>query len=332
MRKLMLLGLLLVVFTQAGVFAKEDNTAVWSATQMGMIFKFERQKDDVLERIRKTDEMILKAQNLISRAQAADNAAAETIAIRALQSAQETKRKYEQKKIQIEKNSAYVHNRMADKSGMNMKIGGMVTQHTGRVQVTSGKPPYDTVLLDGDRAGYFEEGDTLSTYNNSRAEIECFDGRGTLKIGEYSSVKMEKKDETTEALNLIKGKIYVAVEKIEALEKWAQEKGSQLADDPDEFLKKEFKKIEARTKQYSKKFEVRTPSGSGAVRGTTFTVTINDTGTTVFEMIEGRVDVTNQKTSEVLSIKGGEKITIAPDGTSTIEASRIEPSREWWEK
>lgn len=332
MRKLMMLGLLLMVFTQAGISANEDNTAVWSATQMGMIFKFERQKDDVLERIRKTDEIILKAQNLISRAQAADNAAAEAIAIRALQSAQETKRKYEQKKIQIEKNSAYVHNRMADKSGMNMKIAGMVTQHTGRVQVTSGKPPYDTVLLDGDRAGYFEEGDTLSTYNNSSVEIECFDGRGTLKIGEYSSVKMEKKDETTEALNLIKGKIYVAVEKIEALEKWAQEKGSQLTDDPDEFLKKEFKKIEAHTKQYSKKFEVRTPSAVTSARGTAFTVTTNDAGATVVEMIEGIVDVTNLKTFAVSSIKGGEKITIEPDGTSTIEASRIEPSREWWGK
>ncbi|MDD4856179.1 MAG: hypothetical protein PHU41_10100, partial [Sulfuricurvum sp.] len=201
MRKLMMVGLFLMIFMQAGILAKEDNTTAWSATQMGMIFKFERQKDEIIERIRKTDEMILKAQNLISRAQAAENAAAETIANRALQTAQETKRKYEQKKIQIEKNSAYIHNKMADKSGMNMKIAGMVTQHTGRVQVTSGKPPYDTVALDGDRAGYFEEGDTLSTYNNSSAEIECFDGRGTLKVGEYSSVKMEKKDETTEALN-----------------------------------------------------------------------------------------------------------------------------------
>lgn len=302
----------------------ENSDAEWSATQMELVFKFVRQRDEAIAGIRKADETIAKARNLISRAQAADNKAAEMIATRALQTAQESKRRYEQKKIQSEKNSAYIRNRMADKSGMNMKIAGMVTQHTGRVQVTSGKSPYDTIPLDGDQAGYFEEEDTISTYDNSSAEIECFDGRGTLKIGEYSSVKMEKKDATTEALSLIKGKIHIAVEKAEAVESWLENQATTAA--------KELRKIIARSEHFRKKFEVRTPSGSGAVRSTTFTVTINDTGATVFEMLEGNLDVTNLKTSAVTSIKGGEKITINPDGSSIIEASRIEPSREWWEK
>ena len=310
----------------------ENSDAQWSAAQMSLLFKFVRQRDEAIAGIRKADETIAKAQNLISRAQAADNKAAETVAVRALQTAQETKHRYEQKKIQVEKNSAYVRNRMANKIGMDTRIAGMVTQHSGRVHVSSGKPPYETVPLNTDQAGYFEEGDTISTYNNSGALIECFDGRGTLKIGEYSSVKMEKKDVTTEALTLMKGKIHIAIEKAEALEQWADDKGSQLVDDPDKFLQKEFGALRANVKKYSKKFEVRTPSAVTSARGTAFTVTTDDTGATVVEMIQGVVDVSNLKTSAVSSLKEGEKITIAQDGTSVLEANRMEPSKEWWGK
>jgi FecR protein len=332
MKKGILIGLLLMVCMQIGIFAKEDNNAAWSATQMGMIFKFERQRDDVLARIRNADETILKAQNLISRAQAADNAAAETIANRALQTAQETKHQYALKQVQIEKNIVYVRNRMADKSGMDMKIGGIITQHTGRVQYTSGKPPYETMSLEGDRAGYLEEGDSVLTYGNSSAEIQFLDGRGTLKIGEYSSVKVDKKDATTESLSLVKGKIHVAVEKAEAFGAWVDEKAQRLGDDPMGFSEAELKGGITKLKNYSKKFEVRTPAAICAVRGTTFTVTTNEAGETVVEMIEGSVDVTNLKTTVVSSVKGGEKITIGMDGSAVIEASRIEPSRVWWEQ
>src|SRR3989339_1119344 len=103
--------LVFITFVNAGWAAAPQSLNNADGTNpLGMIFKFERQRDEVIAGIRKADETIAKAQNLISRAHAADNKAAETIAIRALQTAQEAKRKYEQKKIQIEKNSAYVHN------------------------------------------------------------------------------------------------------------------------------------------------------------------------------------------------------------------------------
>lgn len=332
MRKWVIIGLAMLGLIQVGAWANEENSGLWSATQMGMIFKFERQRDDVSERIHNADKTILKVQNLISRAQIADNTAAEAIANRALRTAQETKRQYELKRVQIEKNIAYVRNRMADKSGIDIKIGGIITQHTGRVQYTSGKPPYETTSLKGDNAGYFEEGDTVSTYGNSSAEIQFLDGRGTLKIGEYSSVKVEKKDASTEALSLVKGKIHVAVEKAEAFGTWVDEKAQRLSDDPMGFSEAELKEGIAHLKNYHKKFEVRTPAAVCAVRGTTFTVTTDEAGRTVIEMIEGRVEVTNLKTSIVSGVKGGEKITIGTDGSSVIEASRIEPSHTWWEQ
>lgn len=309
----------------------EISDTDWLTLQQGMLFKFERQRDEAIAGIRKADEKIVKAQNLISRAQAADNKAAETIAIRALQTAQETKRRYEQKKIQIEKNSAYVRNRMADKSGMNMKIAGMVTQHTGRVQVTSGKSPYETIPLDRDQAGYFEEGDTIETYDNSQAQIQFLDGRGSMTIGEYSRVKMEKKDPYSETISLAKGTIHTAIDKAEVFEAWIEKQAEMAADDPNKMLEYDFRAIRAWVKNKSKKFEIRTGSGTASVRGTTFTMGVDEAGTTIIELIEGELAVTNAKTSSVTILKGGEKMTLSSDGTAYVEPLKL-PSQGWWEQ
>ncbi len=72
-------------------------------TQIGMIFKFEQQREVIIEKIRKTDEMITKASNLIARSQTAGNSAAEGIALKAQQKAQENKRQLNSKNFKLTK-------------------------------------------------------------------------------------------------------------------------------------------------------------------------------------------------------------------------------------
>ncbi len=303
----------------------------WSATQLAMIFKFEQQRESALQNIRKADETIAKADSLIARARAAGNSAAEGVALMALQKAQATKRQHELKKLQIDKNIAYVRNRMNERSGYDAKIAGMVTNHTGRVRVVSGKPPYEAVAMDAEYPGYFEEGDTIETYGNSRAEVQFLDGRGSMTIGEYSRVKMEKKDALSETLSLVKGKIHASVEKAEAFEAWLEKQAQMAAEDPNKLLAHDFGAIRAWVKKKSKKFEVRTPSAVTSVRGTTFAMSTDEAGATTIELIEGELAVTNAKTSGETLLKGGEKMTISAEGEVRIEPLSL-PAKGWWEK
>lgn len=303
----------------------------WSATQLGMIFKFEQQRESALQNIRKADETIAKAGSLIARAQAAGNSAAEGVAQTALNKAQETKRQNELKKDQIDKNIAYVRNRMNERSGFDTKIGGMVTNHTGRVRVVSGKPPYEAVAMDAEHPGYFEEGDTIETYGDSRAEVQFLDGRGSMTIGEYSRVKMEKKDPLNETLLLVKGKIHASVEKAEAFEAWLEKQAQMAVDDPNKLLKHDMGAIQAWIKHKSrKKFGVRTGAGTASVRGTTFAMSADEGGATTIELIEGELAVTNAKTSGETILKGGQKMTITPEGGVQIEPLKL-PSKSWWQ-
>lgn len=313
------------------LWADQPGEQEWSMTQVGMIFKFKEAREKVLEKIRKADETIAKANSLIARAQNAGNKAAEGIALQALQKAQENKRQNELKKLQIDKNIAYVQNRMAEHSGIDAKIGGMVTSHSGRVRVISGKPPYEAVAMDGEHPGYFEEGDTIETYDNSRAEVQFLDGRGSMTIGEYSRVKMEKKDPLSETLSLVKGKIHASVDKAEAFEAWVEKQAAMAAEDPNKMLAHDFGAIRAWMKNKSKKFEVRAGATTASVRGTTFVMSADEAGTTRIELIEGELAVTNVKTSGETILKGGEKMTISAEGTAYVEPLKLS-SKPWWEQ
>jgi hypothetical protein len=294
-----------------------------------MIFKFKEEREKVLEKIRKADEMMAKANSLIARAQNTGNKAAEEVALQALQKAQENKRQNELKKLQIDTNIAYVQNRMAEHSGIDAKIGGMVTSHSGRVRVISGKSPYEAVAMDGEHPGYFQEGDTIETYDNSRAQIQFLDGRGSMTIGEESRVKMEKKDSLSETISLAKGRIHTAVDKAEAFKEWAEKQAAMAADDPNKMLAHDFGAIRAWIKSKSKKFEVRTGGGTASVRGTTFAMSADEAGATTIELIEGDLAVTNVKTSGVTLLKGGEKMTLSPEGATHVEPLSL-PAKPWW--
>lgn len=331
MHKKWIIDLWIIVGLTLSGYGQQEDHKDWMFTQLGMAFKFQQQHDAANERIRKADEMIVKANELILRSQEAGNKSSGEIAGKALIKAQENKAYWVNRKIQIDKNIAYVRNRMVEQSKTGSKIGGMVTQFSGRVRVISGKPPYEAIPMDGEHPGYFTEGDTIETYNNSRAEIQFLDGRGNMEIGEFSRVKMEKKDSLSETLSLVKGKIHTSVDKGEVFGQWLEQKAAEAADDPDKFLSEQFGKIKADIKKYRKKFEVHTPAAICAVRGTTFSMSADEDGTTTIELIEGEVEIKNVKTSTLVLLREGEKMTLASDGTSRIEVLQL-PSKPWWTK
>lgn len=327
MKKRWLIVLLIVLEWGSISSAGEINT--WQMTQQVMVFKFLEEREAMLSKIRKADETIAKANALIDRARQSDNQAAEAVAFRALQTAQENKRFLEGKQQQIDRNIAYVRNRMHEKGGSDTRIGGMVTNFSGRVRVVSGKPPYDAVAMDGEHPGYFEEGDTIETYGGSRAEVRFLDGRANMTIDEYSRVTMEKKNPISETLTVWKGQMHASVDKAESFEKWIENQAQMAADDPEQLLNRDFGAIRAWVKSKSKKFEVRTPSAVTSVRGTTFGISVDNNGATVIELEEGTLAVSNPKKGGETLLRGGEKATVNAEG-----AIRVDPlifsSKTWW--
>jgi hypothetical protein len=43
------------------------------------------------------------------------------------------------------------------------------------------------------------------TYGNSRAELQLLEGRGSLKVSEFSRVKMEEDNKGTQIIKMLKG-------------------------------------------------------------------------------------------------------------------------------
>ncbi|HEX5328735.1 FecR family protein [Sulfuricurvum sp.] len=327
MKKRWLIVLLIVLGWGSALSAGEINE--WQMTQQAMVFKFLEQRETTLFKIRKAEETIAKANTLIDRARQLDNQVAESVALKALQTAQENKRSFEAKKQQIDRNIAYVRNRMQERAGSDTKIGGMVTNFSGRVRVISGKPPYEAVAMDGDHPGYFEEGDTIETYGGSRAEVQFLDGRGNMTIGEYSRVTMEQKNPLSETLTVAKGQIHASVDKAEAFGKWMENQAQMAADDPEQLLKHDFGAIRAWAKKKSNKFEVRTPSAVTSIRGTTFGISVDDNGRTVIELEEGALAVSNPKKGGETLLRGGEKATVGTEGEIRVEPLTL-PSKTWW--
>ncbi len=305
-----IVGLVIFIFFDFSLSAQEAIPS-WSMLQIGIIFKFEHQKQEAIDGIDKANQTITKAQSLISFAQSKNKKDVEAIAGKALQNAQKSKERYEKLKLQIEKNIAYVKNRTASKMGINEKITGIISAHSGRVDYISSKAPSATITIGESESVYVQEGDTISTYENSTVQIECLDGRGNIKLEENSRVKIEKKDAQNEILSLLNGKIDVAVDKAEKFNEMIEQNSKQLLQDLQEFPEREIKKLIAK----KRKFSVRTPAAVLAVRGTKFTTTVTKSQQTIIEMHEGVVDITNLKDASHFEAEAGEKVTVNPDGT-----------------
>ena len=128
----------------------------------------------------------------------------------------------ELKKKRSELAIANVRNMLADKLSQTQEIKSVVTNYSGNVSIL--KKNGETIPLENNRSGYLETGDEIWTLGNSGAEIQFLEGRGSLKVGEYSKVKMEADDTGTQVMNMIQGKINISVEKVESYQKMMEEK------------------------------------------------------------------------------------------------------------
>jgi len=177
----------------------------------------------------------------------------------------------------------------------------VVTERSGIVEISRAQEgTWENVVV----GTVLKNGDRVRTGSNSQAKVGFKDG-SYLILGSDSSFTVEGIEDPT-LWDLMQGKYYFIVN---LLQQWIV-----------------------------KKFEVRTPGGGGAVRGTEFTVEVAEDNATTFTVLEGVVDVQDRTSGSNVSLATNQKLTIpqVPGGLTPQEMSalitEVNPASvdRWW--
>ena len=347
-------ALFLLIFY--GISFAQDSDVQKNNWLLGVIFKLENIRDKAIADIQKyegeiqqCENTISKSENIVRLAQQKGNVKAEIIAREASIKAQEAKIKNKEKKNSAELNKkkaefalATVKNELSNALSQPQKIKSVITNYSGRVEIQ--KENGETLDFGKNQTSLLEKGDAIQTYGNSSAEIQFLEGRGSLKVGEYSKVKMEADDADTEAMNMIQGKVNISVEKVENYQKMMEEKIKAYKEDlktvKDETKQKivdEYESMSISLKKasvrFAKKFEVQTNTSVMAVRSTQFLVYEDEKTGTELIVLEGSVEMKGTKGEKTIIVNAGYKGTATKNGVLSdpekVDLSKIE---KWWEK
>ena len=346
-------ALFLLIFY--GISFAQDSEVQKSNWLLGVVFKLENMRDKAIADmqkyegdIQKCDTTISKSDNIVRLAQQKGNVKAEKIAREASLKAQEAKIKNREKKNSAELNKiraegtlATVKNELSNALSHPQahpnEIKSVITNHSGRVEIQ--KENGEIIGFGKNQIGLLERGDFIMTYGNSSAELQFLEGRGSLKVGEYSKIKMEADDAGTEVMNMIQGKVNISVEKVENYQKMMEEKIKAYKEDlktvKDETKQKivdEYESmlmsIKKAVVRFAKKFEVRTGSAVVADRGTQFLVYEDEKIGTEMIVLEGSVEMKGTKGDKTIIVNAGYKGTATKGGILSdpekIDLSKIE--------
>jgi len=336
---------------------------------LGMIFKLENLEERAAidiqlyeSRIKKCGDTIRKCQNIIHLAQKKGHTQAEKVAGAALAKAMNAKRintdlrhAAELRKKRAGLAKATVSKLLKTDVSARPEIKSLITDYSGDVYVWSEKQG-NTIKL-GENSGFcLKPGEVILTKDNSSVEMQFLDGRGAVRIGEHSRVSIEENESGSQTINMIKGKIRIAVNKLDEYRKMIEEKlksykelenPSTVKDVLMQEIAEEYEQKKDRIEKVkSGKYDtygvlgplgsaplIRTPCVAIAIRGTKLLVFENETKGTRIIVLEGTVDVKTIKEDEIFSVDAGYRIRASKDGViSNPEKIDLMKMERWWER
>ena len=336
---------------------------------LGMIFKLdnleERAATDIQRyesRIKKCGDTIRKCQNIIHLAQQKGNTQAEKVASDALAKAMNAKRintdlkhAAELRKKRTESAQATVSKLLKTDVSSRPEIKSLITDYSGDVYVWSEKQG-KTIKLGEDSVFCLKPGEVILTNGNSSVEMQFLDGRGAVSIGEHSKLSIEENEAGSQTINMIKGKIHIAVNKLDEYRKMFEEKlkSYKELENPStvkDVLMQEIAEEYEQKKDHIEKVKsgeydtygflgplgsaplIRTPCVATAIRGTKLLVFEDEKTGTEVVVLEGTVDVKAIKGDESIPVDAGYRIRVTKDGAISkpekIDLMKIE---KWWEE
>jgi hypothetical protein len=218
---------------------------------------------------------------------------------------------------------------LSQKNDSKQQIKGFVANYTGNVYI---------IKANGERTtpenGFLEPGDKVWT-GDGTAEMQMLDGRATAKIGPYSEFEMKKDTPEEQVVELIKGKVYMAVDKIDEYAKKMKEKSEKYKEEIQTIKELKEEDIKYLRNQFTifmklKSEEGETYTAVGGVRGTKFTSEIKEDKAMEITVLEGAVNVNIPELNKGISLSEGTKVTITKDGT--IKQEKAKNPETWWER
>jgi len=334
--------ILAILFFIANAFAY-DGPQYSNNFLLSVYFKAVELRDGAIMEIRKIDmeiaknnETIQKSEKIITLAQQKGNTKAEMIARDALIKAQEAKRKNEEirkewelQKIRADKSYATIQNMLSQRYDSKQQIKGFVANYSGNVYI---------IKANGERVtpenGFLEPGDKVWT-GDGTAEMQMLDGRATAKIGPYSEFEMKKDTPEEQIVELIKGKVYMAVDKIDEYAKKMKQKIEQYKEDLKTIKDIRDEDIKYLHNKFTLLIRLKSEEGCNCTavigaRGTKFSSEIKEDKSIETTVLEGIVDVAIPEINKKISIIEGNRVVITKDGT--IKQEKVKNSERWWER
>lgn len=287
-KNLFYLSLSLILFTAViclSAFALGDDN-MKENFMTGIADDIERTKEDLSAQIKKAEENIQSAKDLISQAQRENNKEAAAVGAQALSIAVRAKEKALGKKSQLDRNIKKIRHKLSEQAESDFPINAVVTRYSGDAVYYSKKLGKEVPLSENPIA-FLESGDRIVTGKNGRVQIFCFQGRGKVEIEENTILGMKN---DCGVLDLISGQINLKVKKIN-------------------------KKIREYLDKYS--HNVCTPTAAIAIRGTEFSVFVDKAKTTDIVVFEGSVEVTdinNKEEKNTVIVYEGYQVHITSQG------------------
>ena len=357
-----------IIFILIGIlFICSGISRAQGVNLLGVLFKLQGMRDEAVAdihryegEIQRCSATIGKCENIIGLARQKGNAEAERTAGDASTKARQAKLKNEElknsaafRKKRAEIALANVRNLLAKQLDEKAEIRSVVTGLTGRAVIFS-KRLNESIPVEDANAAFLEPGDEIWTYGNSSVQMQFLDGRGTLKLGEYSKFRMEEDKQGKQIINILKGKIYIGLDKLDDYQKTMEEKIKAYKEDvatvKDKVVQKIVDKYEEKKNRFEKLksegYRTRDPLGflgSGplfrtpcivlAVRGTKFMVFEDEkTGTEVI-VLEGAVELKAIKGEKTFIVNAGYRIRATKDGViSKPEKIDLKKIKRLWEK
>jgi hypothetical protein len=314
--KSILLCCVAFVLTLSSLRAQDEQPNEWLRD---LFTRLKHVEDKAVASIAEYREKIDRCDKAISESEArADRARQKRISRKTIEKELEAKRRYqaairvaEIRKSQAGRGMSTVAKEMVrGRSTMDAIIGSSV----GRLEIYSDPRAGLPGPAEDGRAA-LNVGDEIVTHENSKGQLYCMDGMCWIDVDANTRLKLESSDSGSQAFGLMKGKLYVAV--------------NRAVDS----VMKQGRMVRERVK---KKVEIRTPTAVCGVRGTQFMISTDDSGGTTLAVFEGSVSVRSRREdplrNEIL-VNGGYQLKISSNGEMS-EPNRLDAAeaQRWWEQ
>jgi hypothetical protein len=197
----------------------------------------------------------------------------------------------------------------------NSRILGMVSPSSKQVVIT--KNDGRRILLKPDKPGFLESGDEVSTKGAGGAEMLFLDGRGTVQLDGGSRLKIEEAASQEQVLQLVQGRVQLAVESPEDLRNQLRER-AQRSDDDLNLVLKRYRGLSGSdfARLFEKDLRMKISGAVCAARRTRFTAEVKTEGETEIMVFEGTVEVSDANGQKHIVVNNGFGAVVTKDGLS----------------